>query len=173
MKKFIYSVYKFGLRAQGRYGLLMSAMLIWALVARFPEAHSHVHMTVLSVLGLVVGAIMAIGRFTPAWLEDPNNVLKGGGVFVASGLVTILYILVGMMAVIPWQIEEPLSRSLAMLACVPTLVFANILGWSALIYGAVGGKSSPPPTIETGWKMPETSKEEVDLRSLRHSRMTR
>lgn len=116
---------------------------------------------------------MGIGRLTPSWLEDPNSLLKGGGIFVASTLVMLLYILVGMMAVIPWEIEEPLSRSLAMLACLPTLLFANIFGWAALIYGIVGRPSSPPPQIETGWKMPEKSDEEVDLRSLRHSRMTR
>jgi len=159
------------LKAQGRYALLLTVLLFVALVRDLPDGNGVVHMILFLVPSAICAGIMGVSRWTPAWVVDPDTGLKGGAVFVLSGPIAILYCITAMIGVVSWQIEEPLSRSLAMLACAPTLLFTNIMGWSALIYGILPDGERSAPSSQPKWSPPESAVESVDLRSLRHSRM--
>ncbi|MBO9444768.1 hypothetical protein [Ruegeria sp. R14_0] len=173
MKNISFRAFKFGLRAQGKYAILVSALLLAGLINGLPEGHSIGYPVVCLILAAFCGIVMGIPRFTPSWLSDPKGILRGGCVFILSSVVLILYIVVGMLSVVVWEIPEPLSRSLAMLACLPTVLFTNIFGWSALIYGILPDPDQPGPRARSAAPPATEPAADVDLRNLRHSRMSR
>lgn len=145
MRRFFYGTYRYALRILGQYGLFLSALAVISLYLGWSRGLYVGPLAVLAIVTLATSLVMTIPRLTPGWIERPDSALKGGMVFLLSALVVMLFVVFGMSTIIPLQIQEPLSRTIAFSMSGVSALFGTIMGWSALFYGILPDRQDSDP----------------------------
>lgn len=177
MHRFAFGIYKFALRAQGGYTLLLVLISSFGLPI-FHPAELFALPLLVTALGLGLGLFLIKQGWQPDFLRNPRGLIKGLGAMLASNAIFVLAVLLGYVAVLNMDLQEPLSRSVAMTTAAPTFFFTGLM-WCASLFlisakpndrksatsqaPLPGAKTHPEPAL------PDLTAD--DLRNLRISRM--
>ncbi|QYX58442.1 hypothetical protein K1T73_08870 [Roseovarius sp. SCSIO 43702] len=136
-----------------------------------PSRGDHLLFPTLVCLPAILAALVGVWpRLTPAWVARPNRVGPALGLFFLAGIMMIPLVMLAFSAVIAWNIEEPFSRGLAMLAAASLALPALVVQWLGLVLGCWPDDDAPRAAVPPATpRVPAASTE--DLRALRLSRM--
>ena len=171
MKNFVIKVYKFSLRGMGRYGLLLSVLCLASVTLNWTNTVSAWPLLAIGLVALALSVMMALKKFTPNWVYEPDTWWKAGVIFIGSGPLVLLFGMTSLGAVVPLGLENEVGKTLSVAMTLPAWLLGTVMGWGALFYWIIPDKGQPKPPVQSD--IPPAPQEQVDLRSLRHARMTR
>ncbi|WP_299727948.1 hypothetical protein [uncultured Tateyamaria sp.] len=146
MHRFIRATYRLALRVQGSYmmllvGLALFTMPIFALNGVFLRS------LVVILIGLGVALVLCKPHWQPGFLRAPSGFLSGFGSMCAASAVFIVALVLGFMAVINMNLAEPLSRNVAILTALPSLLVTGVMWWAALFVSILPSDGGTPPHV--------------------------
>lgn len=165
--------YKFSLRAQGAFMMLLVVISAGGLPI-FDPTQLLGPSLLITILGLCVGLLLSRPNWQPDFLRAPSGFVKGLGAMFSANLIFLAGVFLGFTAILNLGLPEPLSRNLSMLMALPTVVFTGLMWLSAMLLisstpegGKPTRKEQPSPTPSH-----EPDATPQDLRQLRLSRST-
>jgi len=167
MKRVAQAIYRYALYSQGRYTLCLVALSVFTLPILKPAQLLGAPLLV-TLLGAAMGLILIRPTWQPDFLRAPQGFLQGLGAMMISSVVFLMAMALGFVAVLNMHLDESVSRGIAMLTAVPSLLLTGAMWWSALLLIASPPTRGAPPASRSA---PEAPKHNAsDLRSLRNSR---
>lgn len=164
MRRFILGTYRLALCVQGSYMLLLVGLSFFTMPI-FALDGVLLRSLMIAFAGLGVALFLCRSRWQPAFIREPKGFFKGLGAMLASSFVFLVAMFLGYLAVINMNLEEPMSRNIAILTALPSLVVTGVMWWAALFLSFLPADDDTPPRVTP--KRPIAS---PDARALRLSR---
>ena len=172
MRRMLATCYLTLLRLTGIYGAFAVLAFFVAVPGMMARGQFAALPAVIAGVGMLVAVTLARPPLMPAWFARPSRRRHLLPVLLGTGLLPLLFVLPAMGAVIAMQIEEPLSRSLSVMAAAPPFLLLGLCFWMGLALcvwpDRTGGTPAPVPVSPRRPAMPVLRPEELaDLRRQR------
>lgn len=146
MSRLILSAYKLAMRVQGSYMMLVIGLSFFTMPI-FVLDGVLARSLVMTLIALVVALWLRRPHWQLAFLHAPQGIIQGFGAMLMSFVVFVVSVMIGYLAVINMNLDEPLSRQLAILTALPSLLVTGVMFWSALLLAVLPRNDATPPRV--------------------------